>query len=46
MLKGWKDIIESDPIVKGIIYNIKKRLFKSFSNINKIKISFFNLTHF
>ena len=45
-LKGWKDNVVNEPITKGIKYNVKKRLFKYFSNIYYVKIFFFNMTHF
>ena len=32
-LKGLKDSIENEPIIKGVRYNIKNLLFKYFSNI-------------
>ena len=33
ILKGWKDIVENEPIIKGIKYNVKKRLSKYFSTM-------------
>ena len=46
MLNGEKDNVANEPIIKGIKYNIKRRLLKYLSNIYKIKIFFFNLIHF
>ena len=45
-LKGSNENVVKDPIIKGQIYSVKKRLLKYLSNINKIKIFFFNSVHF
>ena len=45
-LKGGKDNVVNEPITKGIKYNVKKRLFKYFSNIYNIQIFIFNIFHF
>ena len=40
-LKGWNDKTDKDPIIKGNIYKVKKRLFNNFLFINKSRIFFF-----